>query len=83
MTGEELKALRITLGVNQTTMAEGMGLSLRGYQDVESLPHQIMTRHRRMAEWFSFDQAVKQRNPMLTTNGMRQKALELVRLLVG
>lgn len=41
MTGEELRALRLRLGLNPTQMAERLGLGWRMYRYIEKGEHQL------------------------------------------
>lgn len=79
----ELTALRKTLGLTQTEMAEGMGMTLRPYQMLEAGGTPVLKRHLHVAEWLALDLAVARGNPMLAPAPMRRKALELARLITG
>lgn len=55
MTGEDLKALRKTLGLTQAQMGVKMGLSLRAYTEVENHDGEIRTIHENAARWVQFN----------------------------
>lgn len=51
MTADDLKALRESLGITQTTMATAMGMPLRSYQDIEGGKNPVRPIHVCAAKW--------------------------------
>ena len=83
MTLDEFVALRKGLGLTQTEMAGRIGLTLRGYQDVEGGASKLRFLHIAAAERAALAIAVERGEPMLAPAGIRRQALELARLITG
>ena len=83
MTLAELVALRRNLALTQAKMAKRMGLSHRGYQDIEGSVSKVRPIHVAAAERAALTLAVERGNPMLAPAGVRRQALELARLITG
>lgn len=83
MTLNELVALRKSLGLTQTEMAGRIGLTLRGYQDVEGGVSKLRMLHIAAAERAALAVAVERGEPMLAPACIRRQALELARLITG
>lgn len=83
MTRDDLVALRKTMGLTQTEMAERIGLTLRPYQAIEKGESTIRPVHIRAAERAALTEAVRQGNPMLAPAAVRREALDLARLITG
>lgn len=83
MTAEELKALRVMIGITQQEMAQSMGLALRLYQDLESGKKDLKIRHAQTAERASLHFAVEKKNPMIALPPIRKEALDLVDMIRG
>jgi transcriptional regulator with XRE-family HTH domain len=78
-----LKPFRRALGLAQSEMADRMGLSLRPYQQLELDPNKVRPRHIRLAESVALDRAIEQKDPELAPAHVREKAIELARLIIG
>ena len=74
--------LRRKLGLVQADMAKRMGMSLRPYQELESNLRRIRSRHVRLAESVALDVAVEMKDPELAPASIRNKAIDLVRLIL-
>lgn len=79
----DLIALRKSLGLTQTQMAERIGLKLRSYQDLEGDRAAIRDIHMRAAERAALDVAVERGNPMLAPASIRRSALLLAGMIWG
>lgn len=83
MTGVELKALRRAMGITQTTMAQRLGISLRGYQDIEAKDDEAIREVYQLAvERIAITAAASAGNPMLAPDAARRDASELGKLLM-
>ena len=83
MTVQDLVALRKTLGLTQTGMAHGIGLSLRAYQDIEAGISKLRLLHWLAAERIALAVAHERGDPMLAPASVRRQALDLARLITG
>lgn len=81
MTVQDLIALRNTLGINQTEMAEEIGLSLRAYQAIEGGESQLRKLHILAAERAALSRAVEVGNPMLAPANVRKESLKLASII--
>jgi DNA-binding XRE family transcriptional regulator len=81
MTAEELIMLRKAFGLNQTDMAEGIGLKLRAYADLEAGVSELQKRHELAIERFGLTLAVERDDPMLAPASVRKEALALALLI--
>lgn len=81
MTGDDLKALRKSLGLTQAQMGKEMGLSLRAYTDVETSPADLRQIHQMAAALVSLKQAVAQRRLDLAQPEVRALALDLAQII--
>lgn len=82
MTGAELKALRRAMGITQTTMAQRLGISLRGYQDIEAKDDEAIREvHQLAVERIAITAAASAGNPMLAPAAARRDASKLGKLL--
>jgi len=77
-----LKGLRKRLGLAQSDMACRMGLSLRPYQQLELNPGKVRRRHVRLAESVALDIALERRDPELAPASIREKTMDLARLIL-
>ena len=77
-----LKPFRKALGLGQSEMADRMGLSLRPYQQLELSPDKVRRRHIRLAESVALDIAIERKDPELAPDAIREKAMELARLII-
>ena len=78
----DLIGLPKILGLTQSEMAKGMGLSLRTYQELEMNSDKVRRRHVRLAESVALDVAVDKKNPMLAPASVRKKALKLANIII-
>ena len=83
MTVQDLVALRKLLDLTQTEMAGRIGLSMRGYQDIEAGASKLRPIHALAAERAALALAVERGNPMLAPASVRRQALDLARLITG
>lgn len=83
MTPNDLAALRRELGINQSEMAERIGMRLRAYQDIEGGLSKLRPIHVAAAERAALALAVERRSPMLAPASIRSQALDLVALIRG
>ena len=77
-----LKGLRKALGLAQPDMARRMGLSLRPFQQLELNPDKVRRRHKRLAESVALDVAIEKEDPELAPASVREKAMDLARLIL-
>jgi len=71
------KALRLT----QAEMAERMGLSMRGYQDIETGKAELRKIHILAFERAALTRAIESSKPMSAPPSIRKDALDLARLI--
>lgn len=79
----DLTALRKALNLTQAEMAEKLGLSTRGYQDIEYGRANLRPVHAHAAERIALSEAIRQNNPMLAPVAIRREALDLARMIAG
>ena len=77
-----LVELRKALGLGQSEMAERMGLSLRPYQELESMARRVRPRHVRLAESVALDIAIEKQNLELAPDNVRNKVVKLALMLI-
>lgn len=75
-----LPALRGKLGLDQTQMAERMGLEAADYRELEAAPEKVQRRHIMLAHLASLDVAIERGEPRLASTTMREKILAWHRL---
>jgi hypothetical protein len=81
MTPQDVVSLRKSLELGQAAMANFIGMSLRGYQALESGESPIRPLHILAMERASEKIAVATKKPMLAPLTVRRDAIELVKLL--
>jgi transcriptional regulator with XRE-family HTH domain len=77
---DELKQLRIRLGLTQLEIAREMGLAVRSYQELESGEKELRRRHIQLLERVSLSYAVARRDPYLALPSIREEAMEIAGL---
>jgi transcriptional regulator with XRE-family HTH domain len=77
MTAVELIELRKRLGLSQSAMADGVGLGLRGYQEVESREGELPKRHVLMAERFALAKAAEMADQRLLPSSVLRDVLAI------
>jgi transcriptional regulator with XRE-family HTH domain len=83
MTAEELVALRKSLGLTQTEMAELMGMKTRAFQEIENGRSPVREIHRLAAERGALHLAAERGEPMLAPASARRDALKIAQLMLG
>jgi DNA-binding XRE family transcriptional regulator len=81
MTPQDLVALRKSMDLGQTLMAETIGMSLRAYQALESGDSPIRTLHILAMERAAEKVAIATKDPTVAPLTVRRDAQELVRLM--
>ena len=76
-----MRRLREAAGLRQPEMAILMGLSLRGYQDLEAGRASFSPRHQIVLERVSLNLAIRTRNPELAAPIIREQSINLANLL--
>jgi DNA-binding XRE family transcriptional regulator len=82
MTPQDLVALRKSMDIGQALMAETIGMSLRGYQALESGDTAIRPLHILAMERAAEKVAIATKNPMVAPLTVRRDAQELARMIV-
>jgi DNA-binding XRE family transcriptional regulator len=82
MTPQDLVALRKSMDLGQALMAETIGMSLRGYQALESGDTAIRPLHILAMERAAEKVAIATKNPMVAPPTVRRDAQELARMMV-
>ena len=72
-----LVQLRKALGLAQSEMARRMGLSLRPYQKLESIPRKVRSRHVRLAESVALDVAIEKEDFGIGTSKRSRQGIEV------
>jgi len=75
-----LPALRGKLGLDQTQMAEGMGVELDAYLALEADAGKVQRSHAMLAHLASLDVAIERGMPSLASTTMREKIMAWHRL---
>lgn len=83
MTTEELIALRKALGLTQTEFAARLGMTMRGYQDIETGKSGLRPIYALGAERVALAIAVERGEINLAPAAVRRDALALARLITG
>lgn len=79
----DLVALRKSLVLTQTEMADRVGLGLRAYQELEGGNSKLRPIHVAAAERVALAVAVERKEPMLAPASIRSQALDLAQMLRG
>jgi DNA-binding XRE family transcriptional regulator len=82
MTPQDLVALRKSMDLGQALMAETIGMSLRGYQALESGDTAIRPLHVLAMERAAEKVAIATKNPMVAPATVRRDAQELARMMI-
>lgn len=84
MTGDDLQALRKSVGLTQAEMARMIGLTLRPYIEVEHKgAEEIRKLHRLAVERVVLHIAAERGDPMLAPASVRRDAVTLTKIFAG
>lgn len=78
----DIFAIRTSLGFKQREMAASLGMSLRGYQELESQSNPPL-RYMLASERLALETAVRRKDISLAPANVRKDALDLARLITG
>jgi len=79
----EMKALRKALNLTQAQMADRLGVTPRGYQDIEGRDGDLKPVHALAVERLALSVAIEKGDPMLAPAAVRREALALAALITG
>lgn len=83
MTREDLIALRKRLGLNQSEMAEAIGLKIRAYSNIETGDAELRQMHILAAERAAIDIAMERGDPLAIPAHIRSKIAAVYHALNG
>ena len=75
-----LPALRGKLGLDQSQMAERMGLEIGDYRELEATADKVQRLHATLAHMASLDVAIERGEPRLASTTIREKIIAWHRL---